>query len=75
MTTIHLHVSDELVAPTVKNLTQLAVRLWLIQQGRHDDLMVYSTACDTDDIPTCQLYEREALDNGIYSIKAEYNHD
>lgn len=75
MATIHLHVPDEHATTVIKNLTQLAVRLWLIQQGRHDDLMVYSTACDTDDIPACQVYEKEAIDKGVYSIKVEYSHE
>lgn len=74
-TTIHLHVPDEHAASVIKNLTQLSVKLWLIQQGRLDDLLVYNAACCADAIPTCQLYEKEAIDKGVYSIKVEYTYD
>jgi hypothetical protein len=60
--------TDEKVAPVVKALAQLAVKSWLIEQGRWVDLETYNIACESDDIRTCQLYEREALDAGVYSI-------
>lgn len=64
MKEIRLQVPEENVAPVVKSLTQLAVKSWLIANGRDSDLFAYSTACELD----CQLYEKQALDEGVYSL-------
>lgn len=65
---IDLHVPSEQLDTVLRALTELTVKLWLIRQGRFQELQYYDTACTTPLLSLRQHYEDEALAAGVYGI-------
>jgi len=70
-----LRVPSEQIDTVLRALTELTVKLWLIQQGRFQDLLNYDTACTVPLDALRQHYEDEAQDAGVYNITVSNEDD
>lgn len=70
-----LRVPREELDNVLRALTELTVTLWLIEQGRFQDVQYYSAACTTPIELLRQQYEDEALSAGVYDIAVTNDQD